>query len=230
MSAPAYDAVREGRAPRLVEGDTPRQALARKLDYFPTPPWATRALMEFVLPQLGLSSNLGSVWEPAAGEGHMSRVLDEYTPHVAATDIHPWGGARDGHGDFLASPDRRIVNWIVTNPPFGAAQAFVLAALARSFDGVAILARSSWAEGVGRYRDLFGPHPPAAVAQFSERVPMTLGRWDPAEKTSTAYAWFVWLHHDRAPCRHLWIPPCRAALTRRSDVGRFATSASGGAA
>ena len=45
-------------------------------DDFPTPPWATRALMEHVL-------NLKKVQtmtcrEPACGRGYMSKVLEEY--------------------------------------------------------------------------------------------------------------------------------------------------------
>jgi hypothetical protein len=42
------------------------------LGYFPTPPWATRALMERVLPTLDICE-LGATWEPACGEGHMAR-------------------------------------------------------------------------------------------------------------------------------------------------------------
>src|SRR5258706_8252353 len=64
-------------------------------DNFPTPPWATRALMERVFPHLGLRARptyLGrSVWEPACGEGHMSEVLKEYFSKVSHTDIHDYG-------------------------------------------------------------------------------------------------------------------------------------------
>jgi hypothetical protein len=59
------------------------------LDFFPTPPWATRSLMERVLPHLG-AVPCGTIWEPAAGEGHMSGVLAEYGG-VYASDIHPHG-------------------------------------------------------------------------------------------------------------------------------------------
>jgi hypothetical protein len=47
------------------------------LDYFPTPPWATRALFEHVLPALGIDG-VGTVWEPACGEGHMAAVIGEF--------------------------------------------------------------------------------------------------------------------------------------------------------
>ena len=39
------------------------------LDYFPTPLWSTRALFQHVLPAISVDV-IGSVWEPACGEGH----------------------------------------------------------------------------------------------------------------------------------------------------------------
>ena len=45
------------------------------LDDFPTPPWATRALLEHVIPDKDLAGR--SVWEPACGAGHMAKVLKE---------------------------------------------------------------------------------------------------------------------------------------------------------
>jgi hypothetical protein len=54
-----------------------RQEPADSIDFFPTPPWATRALMKEVLPEClpgsGWSENW-KIWEPACGEGHMSKV------------------------------------------------------------------------------------------------------------------------------------------------------------
>ncbi len=50
------------------------------LDFFPTPPWATRALMEHVIiPQLGLLGRKElrgmTCWEPACGPGAIVRLL-----------------------------------------------------------------------------------------------------------------------------------------------------------
>ena len=44
-------------------------------DDFPTPPWATRALMEYVIEKASLSTR--SCLEPACGAGHMAKVLRE---------------------------------------------------------------------------------------------------------------------------------------------------------
>jgi hypothetical protein len=60
------------------------------LDDFPTPPWATRALCEY-LTRMGLELGFMSVWEPACGRGHMARPFTEYFGTVHASDIHPYG-------------------------------------------------------------------------------------------------------------------------------------------
>src|ERR1700724_332280 len=61
------------------------------LDWFPTPPWATRALFRHVLPALGVDA-ICSVWEPACGEGHMAAVIEEFaSSQVIASDIFDYG-------------------------------------------------------------------------------------------------------------------------------------------
>lgn len=200
------------------------------LDFFPTPPWATRALCEHVLPWFGCERR-GTVWEPACGEGHMAEPLGEYFESVRATDIFPYGYGEQE--DFLAGPllaaesdaaAGDCPDWIITNPPFNRAAEFALAALRRAGRGVALLVRNQWIEGAERYRRLFQPHPPTAVAPFVERVPMVKGRWDPAATTATAYSWFVWYGRPPWPgTQVLWIPPgCRQRLTRPDDRRRFA--------
>ena len=197
-----------------------RQASVDKLDLFPTPPWATRALCEHVI------EPLGAVWEPAAGLGHMAEVLREYFPRVYASDVHDYGvgykvGSFVGEGADLAerpfSPD-----WVITNPPFSLALEFVERGIEEANTGVAMLVRSVWAESATRFDRLFSKRPPAIIAQFVERVPMVKGRWDPKASTATGYAWFVWSEFESGSTRFVWIPPCRNRLTKPDDVARFA--------
>lgn len=54
------------------------------LDFFPTLPWATRALCVHILRD-AVSGR--SVWEPACGEGHMVRPLQEYFASVRGSVI-----------------------------------------------------------------------------------------------------------------------------------------------
>lgn len=196
------------------------------LDDFPTPPWATRALIEHVIwpsgagwPQKPADH---TVWEPACNRGHMVKPLSEYFGHVWASDIHDYGfdGAQ---GDFLIPgmvpwDDGRGVDWIITNPPFRLAQQFIERSSQVARVGFAMIVRSAFLEGVGRYTELFSKNPPSIIAQFSERVVMVKGRLDPIGSTATAYCWLVWLEGD-SETRFRWIPPCRKQLERETDYG-----------
>jgi hypothetical protein len=202
------------------------------LDWFATPPWPTRALMELVLPQIGVlwerEPGLGKIWEPACGDGIMSEVLAEYSDHVFGSDIHDYCG--NNIRDFLnvdALPGE--FDWIITNPPFSGptdrALEFTLRALKLADTGVAMFVRSQWAvEGQERYERLFLPHPPTLCAFFTERVNLCKGAWNPKGGTATAYCWLVWIK-GREPQPPYWIPPgCRTALHRPDDIARFASS------
>jgi ParB-like chromosome segregation protein Spo0J len=199
-----------------------RHEHADSLDFSPTPPWATRALVERVFPAMKIShASLTSVAEPAAGEGHMAEVLREYFATVVCSDVHDYG-CGDAVQDFLASEVAVDVDWIITNPPFGdKAERFALKAIDQARVGVAIFARLQWLETVGRYEHLFRDHPPTQLAFFVERVSLCMGRWEPKGGTATAYIWLVWVK-GRSPRPPLWIPPnCKKTLTRPDDAGRF---------
>jgi len=231
------------------------------LDFFPTPPWASRALFEDVFferqplyvppedrvwqmrpwmggkivhrgpgPIAGISS-----WEPAAGEGHMAEVQKEYFGSVHASDVHDYGkgysiGSFVGQGADIASPPSPA-DFIVTNPPFNLAVEFAHRAIAEAKIGVALLLRTVWVEGKERYEELFLPRPPDIIAQFSERVAMTKGEWNPEASTATAYAWFIWITDEAyrglpatpgfSPT--MWIPyGAKLRYTKPDDRARFA--------
>lgn len=183
------------------------------LDHFPTPPWATRALMEHVI------GDSHTAWEPACGDGSMYRPLCEYFGQVFASDVHDYGW--NYIHDFLQpyTPKSLFnVEWVITNPPFRLGEQFVNRALQVSHIGVAMLVRSVFIESIGRYENLFANRPPSIMAQFAERVPMVKGRLDPNASTATSYCWLVWHCADKSrETRLQWIPPCRSKLERPSD-------------
>ncbi len=182
-------------------------------DDFPTPPWATRALIEHVV---GVDQARGrSCLEPACGRGYMARPLAEYFGDVDAADAYRYGFAPVR--DFLTFPYEALSHdWVITNPPFRLAEEFVERALVVARHGVAILARTVFLESVGRYESIFKDRPPTVFAQFSERVPMVKGRVDAKASTATGYAWFVWKKDERGS-RLAWVPPCRRLLERPGD-------------
>lgn len=211
------------------------------LDDFPTPPWATRALMEEVIaPRLGVlhdplvALRALNAWEPACGRGHMAATLAEYFFAVHASDVADyskeevrtaeWRG-QTRVADFLgldAVPpriDATGVDWIITNPPFRLAPEFIRRSIAfQPRKGVAMLTRLAFLEGVDRHRTLFSTRPPSIIAQFAERVPMVKGRLTAKGSTATAYCWLIWLRGapEQSPSFE-WIPQCRKRHERKSD-------------
>lgn len=214
------------------------------LDDFPTPPWATRALLEhvlFTLPTSGKACGKAVVWDPACNRGFMARPLGEYFAGVRATDIMDYGFA--GHQrtvDFLwpgSEQDLGPIDWVITNPPFRLAEQFIVRAFDLNLEGFALLMRTSFLEGEGRFDRIFSRFAPDVVAQFAERVVMHKGKIvDPnvavpvvdkatgetvmrKPSTATSYMWFVWLplRKEKADTRLVWIPPCRAQLEKEGD-------------
>jgi hypothetical protein len=184
-------------------------------DDFPTPPWATRGLIEHILEDKSRLASM-SCLEPACGAGHMAKVLKEYFAQVHCADAYDYGyGSVE---DFLTSKQTAdSIDWVITNPPFRLAEEFVLKSLRIARHGVAILARSVFLESVGRYQAIFKDAPPSVFAQFVERVPMVRGRLDSKATTATGYAWLVWYKGPQVLPRLAWIPPCRKQLERSSD-------------
>jgi hypothetical protein len=185
------------------------------LDDFPTPPWATRALIEHVFGGKSATASMTCL-EPACGAGHMSKALKEYFSDVTDADISNYGY---GHvRDFLAYPYATdTYDWVITNPPFRLAEEFVLRALTLARVGVAILARTVFLESSGRYRAIFEKTPPTIFAQFVERVPMVKGRLDKSATTATGYCWLIWKKDAAGAPQLAWIPPCRKTLERAGD-------------
>jgi hypothetical protein len=190
-------------------------------DDFPTPPWATRGLIEHVLDDKDQLAAMTCL-EPACGAGHMAKVLKEYFREVRCADayVYGYGEVRD----FLTHPyETNAVDWVITNPPFRLAEQFVLRAFNIARRGVAILARTVFLESVGRYEGIFRAMPPSKFAQFVERVPMVRGRLDGKATTATGYAWLVWEKEAAITPRLMWVPPCRKRLERAEDYASLAS-------
>jgi hypothetical protein len=175
-----------------------RQAPRGGLDFFVTPPEATRAL-------IARESFSGHIWECACGDGAMVRPLLDAGYVVMATDI---AGRGCGLGDIDFLSTTRLpacIESIVTNPPYGEqrAEAFARHALDLGARKVALLLRLAFLEGEGRHRSLFSERPPSRVWVFSHRI--TLWRGDQASpepgerrgRGATPFAWFVWERFHR---------------------------------
>jgi hypothetical protein len=72
---------------------------------------------------------------------------------VIASDIFDYGYGTAPH-DFRYDEPLTRPDWIITNPPFSIACKFTLRALDLATEGVAMLVRTQWIEGIGRYEKL----------------------------------------------------------------------------
>jgi hypothetical protein len=170
-----------------VRGIIPDKQARERDDFHPTPPEATRAL-------LTVEKFHGAIWEPACGDGAISKVLRGYDYKVESTDLI-YRGYGAGHTDFLLEWEPRAPN-IVTNPPFKLATEFIENALKLTTGKVAMLGRLAWLEGVDRHERVFKSQPLARVHVFSKRIAI-LRNGEAMESGGggmIAFAWFVWEH------------------------------------
>lgn len=166
-------------------------------DFFPTPAWATHALIENEKFQ-------GDIWESACGDGAMSTVLEATGRKVISSDLFDRGYGEHGI-DFLSA--RRCVDNIVTNPPYNAAEGFVRSGLKASKRKFALLLRLAFLEGANRQRTIFTEAPPSRVWVFSERITFYPAGAVPKGTGTTAYAWFVWDKEAATGTELKWFAP-----------------------
>jgi hypothetical protein len=166
-------------------------------DFYPTPAWATRALIDN-------ERFRGDIWECACGDGAMSSVLADAGNRIESSDLFDRGYGEIGH-DFLATR-RRHAN-IITNPPFHSAEGFVASGLKAAECKFALLLRLAFLEGANRANTIFHRHPPARVWVFSERITFYMKGAETAGSGTTAYAWFVWDKDHAGPTELAWFQP-----------------------
>ncbi len=166
-------------------------------DFFPTPAWATYALMDN-------ESFHGETWESACGDGAMSRVIETACKHVISSDLFDRGYG-DGGIDFLEA-DRQCDN-IITNPPYNCAEAFVRCGTQKSRRKFALLLRLAFLEGANRANTIFSAVPPARVWVFSERITFYPKNVEVKGSGTTAYAWFVWDKDATGATELKWFKP-----------------------
>jgi len=166
-------------------------------DFFPTPAWATYALIE--------SEKLtGDIWECACGDGAMSRVLAQTGQPVFSTDLYERGYGEAGH-DFLKA--KRPIDNIITNPPYNSAEGFVATGAKLATRKFALLLRLAFLEGSNRARTTFANTPPSRVWVFSERITFYPVGVEVKGTGTTAYAWFVWDKDAPSHTELKWLKP-----------------------
>ncbi len=166
-------------------------------DFFPTPRWATFALIENERFE-------GDIWECACGDGAMSRVLEETGCPVPSSDLYDRGYGDVGV-DFLTVT--RQADNIITNPPYNSAEGFVANGVKLAKHKFALLLRLAFLEGAKRARTIFAECPPSRVWVFSERITFYPIGVEVKGTGTTAYAWFVWDNDAPGRTELKWFKP-----------------------
>lgn len=157
-------------------------------DFYATEPKALEKLLE-------VFTFHRDVWEPACGQGHLSKVLMDQGYNVWSTDKIDRGfGYTLDFLDLLPST-KNVKRDIITNPPFRFALEFAETALdvvAKNYY-VALFLKLQFLEGAKR-RSFFDTTPPRYVYVSSSRLRVAKhGDFDQFSSAATiAYAWFIW--------------------------------------
>ncbi len=183
--------------PRLPSGAGPvpaRRATSLKggrpaHEFYPTPPEAIRAL-------LSVERFDGAVWEPACGDGAISKALVDAGYDTTSTDLVDHGYGTPGI-DFLETVIPRAKH-IVTNPPygFGLGDRFLRHALAMTAitEGcVAMLLNIASLCSPTRHAS-FIRRPPSRIYALDDCVCWPNGRPEQASRYTLThrYAWLIW--------------------------------------
>lgn len=132
------------------------------------------------------------ILEPAAGQGHLSQIMELYGHQVISTDLVDRGYGVGGV-DFLTDNiyDSLPYDAVITNPPFKHAVQFIEKAL-KIAPLVCMLLRLAFVESERRDK-FFKQYPPRYIAVFRRRVRTSKnGEFPEGEASATCHAWFIW--------------------------------------
>lgn len=156
-------------------------------DYYATDPKAVEMLLE-------LEQFAPVIWEPACGEGHISKVLQAHGYQVISTDLVYRGFGDPEPLDFLKETLDGFEGDIITNPPYSTGLEFVQRALESVRPGgkVAMFLKVQFLEGQKRGA-FFKNTPPRIVYISRSRISCAKnGDFERFPDSAIAYAWYVW--------------------------------------
>lgn len=168
-----------------------------KDDFYATP---RSAIAQF----LQVESFDGAIWEPACGDGAISRALQDARYQVVSTDLVDRGFGMAGV-DFLMEWEAAAPN-VVTNPPFKLGTEFARHALRLCSGKVALLLKIGFLDGPTR-TDLHDRL--ARVWVMRRRVTFLKNGREFIRSEGKGgihvYAWFVWDQQHHGPPSIGWL-------------------------
>ncbi|ANA14185.1 TRM11 family methyltransferase [Acetobacter oryzifermentans] len=157
-------------------------------DWYVEPAWCVHALVK------GERPFVGTVLDPCCGGGNIVQSLCSNEIEAMGADIRDRADGMYPRMNYEQSLHALRPTSVVSNPPYGVAQEFIMACLDETKDRVCVLLRLAFLEGIQRGE--WFPHVPLArVWVSSKRISMPPGGTDiPAKGGAIAYAWFVFEH------------------------------------
>ena len=168
----------------IIGGKSPQNS-RNAADFYATPRECTNALID----NFDWLFRGGRIWEPACGDGAISKVLEERCFEVISTDIHDRGYGI-GFVDFLKS-DRQCSS-IITNPPFNLAADFIDRCSKKEVPFAMLLKSTFW--HAAKRQKLFEQTKPMAVIAMTWRPAMS------PERGKSATMDFIWTVWGSKPC------------------------------
>lgn len=161
-------------------------------DFYATDPKSTKALLDNV------KFEGDSFLEPCCGQGHISKLIEEYYPNaeVVSQDLIDRGYGNTGIDFLTCEFDRKFDN-VITNPPFKLAQEFIEKSLDILNDNgkIAMFLKVQFLEGMGR-KEFFEKAPLKYVYVFRARQSPWMNGSPVDEKgkkwsSTMCFAWFI---------------------------------------
>lgn len=157
-------------------------------DYYATDPRAVEMLLQ-------METFAPVIWEPACGEGHISKVLQAHGYEVISTDLIYRGFGDPEPLNFLEETLDGFEGDIITNPPYSVGLQFVERALESVRPGgkVAMFLKVQFLEGKRRGEFFKKSPPPRSVYISRSRLACYKnGDLTTNPESAIAYAWYVW--------------------------------------
>jgi hypothetical protein len=183
----------------LAQNGISNTAVREANDYYATDPRAMADLLKH-------ETFHRDIWEPACGEGNLSKVLQLHGHEVYNTDLIQRGSA-DETMDFLQT-DKKWHGDIITNPPFRYTTEFVLKGLESLEMGrkLALFLKINYLSGKARYKEIYSKFPPYRVYVFTgSRACSKNNAPEGFKQGGMTYCWMIWEKGMIGPTELKWI-------------------------
>jgi len=167
------------RSSTIIGGKSPKNS-RNAADFYATPPECTIALLE----HFDWLFRGGRIWEPACGDGAISKVLEDRNFRVISTDLHDRGY---GHSNMNFLTADCSCDGIITNPPFNLAAEFIERCAQKEVPFAMLTKATFW--HAKKRQNLFNQTKPLAVIALTWRPAMSPER---GKSATMDFIWTVW--------------------------------------